>query len=70
LGGRNVLAIINPDSGPDRTGTDTTQQCMPHLQRAGVRSIGYVSTAYAERDISLIMQDIDDYYLDVSFNTE
>mmetsp|Transcript_5640 Transcript_5640/g.16125 ORF Transcript_5640/g.16125 Transcript_5640/m.16125 type:complete len:216 (-) Transcript_5640:954-1601(-) len=60
-GGSNVLAIINPNSGPDRTGVDMTQLCMPHLRAAGVRSIGYVSTNYGDRDVKDIMRDIDTY---------
>jgi hypothetical protein len=43
-GKSNVIAVINPDSGPDFTGRDATVKCLPHLKRAGNTLIGYVAT--------------------------
>lgn len=40
----NVIAVINPNSGPDFTGGDATVKCLPHLKRAGNTLIGYVAT--------------------------
>jgi len=56
-----VVAIINPNSGPVRSGRDATLLCMPHLVRAGVRGIGYVSTRYGQRSLDLITRDINTY---------
>ena len=43
-GKSNVIAVINPNSGPDFTGGDATVKCLPHLKRAGNTLIGYVAT--------------------------
>jgi Spherulation-specific family 4 len=46
-GKSNVIAVINPNSGPDFTGGDATVKCLPHLKRAGNTLIGYVATGDA-----------------------
>jgi hypothetical protein len=43
-GKSNVIAVINPNSGPDFTGGDATVKCLPHLKQAGNTLIGYVAT--------------------------
>ena len=60
-GGSQVIAIINPNSGPDYTGSDATPLCLPHLRRAQVTSIGYVATGYGKRSLAAIKKDITQY---------
>ncbi len=43
-GKSKVIAVINPNSGPDFTGGDATVKCLPHLKAAGNTLIGYVAT--------------------------
>lgn len=60
-GGSNVVAIINPDSGPDFTGTDATVDCLPHLRTARNTLVGYVATGYGQRPLADISKDIQRY---------
>lgn len=62
-GGSNVIAIINPNSGPHFSSIryDATPKCLPHLQKAGVKSIGYVATGYGKRPLADIQRDIKRY---------
>ncbi len=57
-GGSNVVAIINPNNGPDWTGSDTTVKCLPFLTKAKVTSIGYVATGFGSRSPDDIKADI------------
>jgi hypothetical protein len=65
-GGSKVLAILNPDSGPDYTKQDMSIFCVPQLFAAGVRTIGYVATTYSKRTLADVYQDVDLYFEQVS----
>lgn len=57
-----IVAIINPNSGPNNAPPNTDyQQGIKDLHRAGIKIIGYVPSNYAKRDIQLVKSDIDLY---------
>lgn len=57
-----IVAIINPNSGPDNAPPNTDyQQGIKDLHQAGVKVIGYVPSNYAKRDIQVVKSDIDLY---------
>jgi Spherulation-specific family 4 len=57
-----VLAIINPNNGPDRAPPNSDyQQGIKDLRQAGVKIIGYVPSDYARRDLQAVKADIDLY---------
>ncbi len=60
-GGSSVVAVVNPNSGPDYSGTDATIKCMPFLNKANVTSIGYVATGYGTRPAADVKRDITQY---------
>lgn len=60
----NWTIIINPDTGPgDSSGPN--EDFTPVLKRlstyANVRTIGYVHTEYATRNISVVLQEVEVY---------
>jgi len=58
----STVAIINPNSGPDASGPDSSYNTyMSKLNSAGVEMIGYVHTSYGERAISDVEADISTY---------
>jgi Spherulation-specific family 4 len=58
----SIVAIINPNSGPNHAPPNTDyQQGIKDLQQAGVKIIGYVPSNYAKRDIQAVKADIDLY---------
>lgn len=57
----NIIAIINPNSGPLSTVDSTYSTYMTKLRDAGVEIIGYVHTSYGERSISDVLADVDTY---------
>jgi len=57
----NILAIINPDSGPIVPVDSTYAQYMNKLKSAGIEMIGYVHTSYGNRSISEVEADINNY---------
>lgn len=60
----NFTVIVNPASGPGSSSTPDANYTreIPRLNAyANVRTVGYVSTAYAERDLEAILRDIDVY---------
>jgi len=60
--GVQVIAVINPNSGPDASGPDSSYVTyMQKLQDAGVVLIGYVHTSWGTRDLSIIEGEIDTY---------
>jgi len=60
--GVKIIAIINPNSGPDTSGPDsTTSTYMQKMTTAGVDMIGYVHTSYGARASSDVTGDIDVY---------
>lgn len=57
-----TIAIINPNSGPDASGPDSSYNTyMTKLANAGVEMIGYVHTSYGDRAISDVEADIATY---------
>jgi Spherulation-specific family 4 len=63
-----IVAIINPNNGPDRAPPNTDyQQGIRDLHQAGIKAIGYVPTNYAKRDLQAVKADIDLYikYFDI-----
>jgi len=60
--GVKIIAIINPNSGPDSTGPDSSYVTyMQKLADAGVEMIGYVHTSWGTRAIATIESEIDTY---------
>jgi Spherulation-specific family 4 len=57
-----IVAIINPNSGPNNAPPNLDyQQGIKDLLQAGVKIIGYVPSNYAKRDIKAVKADIDLY---------
>jgi len=57
-----IVAIINPNSGPDASGPDSSYTTyMQKLTNAGVEMVGYVHTSYGDRAIADVNADIDTY---------
>jgi hypothetical protein len=57
-----IVAIINPNNGPDRAPPNVDyQQGIKDLRRAGIEVIGYVPSNYANRDLRAVEADIDLY---------
>jgi Spherulation-specific family 4 len=64
-----IVAIINPNNGPNHTPPNSDyQQGIKDLHQAGVKIIGYVHSNYAKRDLQAVEIDID-LYLD-RFNVD
>ncbi len=58
-----IVAIINPNNGPDRAPPNTDyQQGIKDLRQAGIQIVGYVPTNYATRSLSEVRNDIDLYF--------
>jgi Spherulation-specific family 4 len=57
-----IVAIINPNSGPNNAPPNADyQQGIKDLRQAGVQIIGYVPSSYANRDLQAVKTDIDLY---------
>jgi hypothetical protein len=75
-----IVAIINPNNGPDNAPPNTDyQQGIKDLRQAGVKIVGYVATNYTKRELSAVTTDIDLYikyfnvdgiFIDESANTQ
>jgi hypothetical protein len=60
--GMKIIAIINPNSGPDTSGPDSSYTTyIAKLINAGVDLIGYVHTSYGDRSTTDVNADIDVY---------
>ena len=57
-----LVAIINPNSGPDTTQNADYVAAVNSLRASGEKVIGYVSTSYTTRAISAVKTDIDRYF--------
>jgi len=57
----NILAIINPDSGPVVPVDSSYKTYMSKMKAAGIELIGYVHTSYGNRSLSDVENDINDY---------
>jgi Spherulation-specific family 4 len=57
-----IVAIINPNNGPNDTAPNKDyQQGIKDLHQAGIKIIGYVPSNYAKRDLQAVKADIDLY---------
>jgi len=56
-----VVAVINPDNGAGGIKDNFYASQVSKLQSAGITTIGYVFTNYAQRDVNQIFQEIDKY---------
>jgi hypothetical protein len=57
-----IVAIINPNSGPNHAPPNLDyQQGIEDLHQAGIKIVGYVPTNYANRDLQAVKIDIDLY---------
>ncbi len=57
-----IVAIINPNSGPNNAPPNADyQQGIKDLHQAGVKILGYVPSSYANRDLQAVKADIDLY---------
>jgi len=60
--GVKIIAIINPNSGPDAAGPDSSYTTyMNKLTAAGVDMVGYVHTSYGARATADVNADVDTY---------
>jgi uncharacterized phage-like protein YoqJ len=58
----SIVAIINPNSGPNNAPPNTDyQQGIKDLHQAGIKVVGYVPSNYSNRDIRSVKTDIDLY---------
>jgi hypothetical protein len=57
-----LIAIMNPNSGPDTTQNPDYVAAVNGLRAAGGRVIGYVSTAYGTRSTNTVELEIDRYF--------
>jgi hypothetical protein len=57
----DIIAIINPNSGPTSSLDSSYSTYMNTLNNAGVEMIGYVYTSYGDRSLSDVEKDIDTY---------
>jgi hypothetical protein len=56
-----ITAILNPASGPGASVDPNYVTAISHLQTAGGKVIGYVSSSYANRSLSDVVADINKY---------
>lgn len=57
-----IVAIINPNNGPDNAPPNSDyQQGIQDLHQAGIKIVGYVPTNYAKRDLQAVKNDINLY---------
>jgi hypothetical protein len=58
----SIVAIINPNSGPNNAPPNADyQQGIKDLHQAGIEIVGYVPSNYSNRDIQAVKADIDLY---------
>lgn len=57
-----LVAIMNPNSGPDTTQNPDYVAAVNSLRTVGGRVIGYVSTTYATRSTNTVQGEIDRYF--------
>jgi hypothetical protein len=57
-----IIAIINPNNGPDRSPPNADyQQGIKDLHQAKVKTVGYVRSSYGNRNLKKVKADIDLY---------
>ena len=56
------LAVMNPNSGPGSGADPQYQSAVQTAQKAGITVVGYVDTSYANRRLSAVERDVDNYY--------
>lgn len=55
------MAIFNPDSGPGVAVDDSVRTSAAAAAEAGVKLVGYIDTAYAKRDLQLVLAEVAKY---------
>lgn len=56
-----IIAIINPNSGPLATVDSSYATYMTKMANAGITMVGYVHTLYGARDLATVKSEIDTY---------
>jgi hypothetical protein len=56
-----IAAIVNPSNGPGYSKDSNYEAGIQELKEAGVIVLGYVSTAYTNRDLNSVKSDIDSW---------
>jgi len=56
-----IIAIINPNSGPDSAPDSSYTSYMTKFKNAGITMIGYVHTSYGDRAIADVEADVNTY---------
>jgi len=56
-----IIAIINPNNGPDKTPGSAYTTYMQKFKDAGITMVGYVHTSFASRAVADVIADIDTY---------
>lgn len=54
-----IAAIVNPSNGPGYSKDNNYESGIQELKQAGVIVLGYVSTAYTNRDLNSVKSDMD-----------
>lgn len=60
--GADVVAIVNPASGPGKSLDDNYLAVIDRAKREGVLTIGYVSTGFAKRPRAQVERDVDRWF--------
>jgi hypothetical protein len=60
--GTEIIAVINPSSGPGGSEDYHWADVADDLQDAGIEVVGYITTSYAGRSEGEVKDDIDRYY--------
>lgn len=57
----DIIAIINPSSGPLTTVDSSYASYMTKMKNAGIVMVGYVHTTYGDRDLATVQSEIGTY---------
>lgn len=57
-----VVAIVNPASGPGKAAHPNYVKMFERMKKEGVLPIGYVSTSYAKRPLAEVQADVDQWF--------
>jgi hypothetical protein len=56
-----IVAVVNPDSGPGKQVDENYTAIVRRLRKAGARPIGYVSTRYGQRPLEEVKKDTSEW---------
>ena len=57
----DVIAIMNPDSGPGTAVNSDYTDVMSKLKQGGIKMVGYVATTWGGKNINLVKAEIDNW---------